>query len=148
MNVFLVHHADAVGAHVDPQRGLSPLGRRQAEHLATLAKEAGVVPAAIWHSGKLRSRQTAEAFLRTCNPFASFSMVRGLAPEDPVDWTIDALEAESADTLLVGHMPHISVLAARLARGSDAFPVHGMVWLERTGPRTYVEQWRGESVSE
>jgi phosphohistidine phosphatase SixA len=69
MNVFLVHHADALGPHVDPQRTLSRAGIRQADLLAAQAKARGVVPALIWHSGKLRSRQTAEAFLLACNPF-------------------------------------------------------------------------------
>ena len=31
MRVCVVHHADAVGPHVDPQRPLSALGRQQAD---------------------------------------------------------------------------------------------------------------------
>lgn len=142
MNVFLVHHADAVAPHVDPQRGLSPLGRTQAEWLAGEARSAGIAPALVWHSGKLRSRQTAEAFLRACNPFASFRMIRGLGPDDPLDWISDAIEAEDVDVLLVGHMPHISGLAARLGQSGDPMPLHGLVWLERVGARTYNERWR------
>lgn len=143
MDVFLVHHSEAVSPHVDPQQGLSMNGRAQAQGLARLAKDVGVAPSRIWHSGKLRARQTAEAFLLTCSPFAEFKMVRGLSPEDPVDWIVDALEGEDADVMVVGHMPHLSALAARLTRASDALPIHGMVWLERTGPRAYVERWRG-----
>ena len=79
-----VHHADAVGPDVDPQRPLSPtLGRTQAAALAERVKAAGFKPASIWHSGKLRARQTAESFLQACNPFAEFRMVRGLRPDDP-----------------------------------------------------------------
>lgn len=85
MNVFLVHHADAVG-HLDPQRPLSAVGRAQADWVAAEAHRKGVKPAVIWHSGKLRARQTGEAFLLACNPFATFKMVRGLSPDDPVAW--------------------------------------------------------------
>src|SRR6476660_9017266 len=104
MRLYLVHHADAVGPHVDPQRPLSALGRRQADDLAARAQARGVQPAAIWHSGKLRARQTAEAFLRACSPSAEFKMIRGLLPDDPPAFVRDQLTGESRDVLLAGHM--------------------------------------------
>ena len=141
MLVYLVHHANAVGPEVDPQRPLSAVGIAQANALAAAAHARGVKPALIWHSGKLRARQTAEAFWRACSPFAEFKMVRGLRPEDPPDWMRDALEGEERDVLLAGHMPNIARLAAMLA-ASQNFPLNGMMALERTGPRRYEEQWR------
>jgi phosphohistidine phosphatase len=141
--VHLVHHADALGPHIDAQRPLSSLGLEQAAWLAQRAVEAGVKPSAIWHSGKLRARQTAEAFLRACNPSARFLMVRGLRPEDPVDWIRDMLEGEHEDVLAAGHMPHIAQLSMHL--GSDApIPIHGIVTLERVEPRRYEERWRAQ----
>lgn len=131
MRVLLVHHADAVGPAVDPQRPLSELGRRQAEGLADRAKAEGFAPAAIWHSGKLRSRQTAEAFLRACAPFAEFRMIRGLRPDDPAEWLRDELAAEERDVLLAGHMPHIGRLAALLSGGAATVPLNGYVGFER-----------------
>ena len=141
MRVFLVHHAEAVGAADDPQRPLSALGLRQAAWLASAALDAGVHPDVIWHSGKLRARQTAEAFLRGSNPSAEFRMVRGLRPEDPPDWIRDMLEGEDRDVLAVGHMPHIAQLAWRLG-ASEALPLHGLVAFERVGERRYEERWR------
>jgi phosphohistidine phosphatase len=143
MNVYLVHHAEAVGPAVDTQRPLSARGQRQAEWLAQFARDAGVKPATIWHSGKLRARQTGEAFWRACNPLADMKLVRGLRPEDPPEWIRDALEAEEQDVLLVGHMPHLPELAELLA-GSKTFPPHGMIAVERAEPRRYVERWRSE----
>jgi phosphohistidine phosphatase len=142
MNVYLVHHADALAPHVDATRPLSARGRQQADWVATHAKQAGVKPAAIWHSGKLRARQTAEVFLVACNPFATFTMVRGLAPADPIGIMADAIELEDVDVMLVGHMPHVPELAAQLAPSSDPFPPHGLVWLERIAGRHYVERMR------
>jgi phosphohistidine phosphatase len=147
MNIVLVHHADAVGPGVDPQRPLSRLGLAQAEWLAKQAHERGVKPAAIWHSGKLRARQTAEAFWRTCNPFASFRLVRGLRPEDPPVWMRDLLAVEEQDVLLVGHMPHLPELLRELT-GSDAFPAHGLVWLERREDGTFEEKWQAVSPAD
>ena len=130
MRVCLVHHADAVGPHVDPQRPLSELGQRQADWLAHRVKELGFVPAVIWHSGKLRSRQTAAAFLHACAPFAQFTMIRGLRSEDPPEWLRDELAADHRDILLVGHMPHIDALVRMLAPGT-VLPLNGLVGLER-----------------
>jgi phosphohistidine phosphatase len=132
MRAFLVHHAEAVGTAVDPQRPLSATGRAQAEELARRAHASGCVPAVVWHSGKLRARQTAEAYWRACNPFADFRMVRGLRSEDPPEWMRDELAHESRDVMLVGHMPHIAALAFLLTTEADEFPLNGYVALERS----------------
>jgi len=130
MRVYLVHHADALGPSVDPQRPLSSEGLQQAAWLAAHVVSVGFTPASIWHSGKLRSRQTADAFLRRY-PFADFRMVRGLRPGDPPSWMRDELAAETRDILLVGHMPHLPDLARALANGPCDFPLHGAIGFER-----------------
>ena len=57
MFLYLVHYGDAVGPNVDPQR-LSSLGYQQVEMLSRQAAALPVSPMVIWHSGKLRARQT------------------------------------------------------------------------------------------
>ena len=108
-------------------------------------------PAAIWHSGKLRAKQTAEAFWRRCNPLSTFAAVRGLQPTDPTTWIIDAVgersaPATAADVMLVGHFPQMPQLLAHLTTGRPdaapaAFPMNGMVALEELDGR-WVESWR------
>ena len=146
MQCYLVHHADAVGPEVDAQRPLSIRGLAHAERLAEAAREASIKPSAIWHSGKLRARQTAEAFLRVCNPFASFKAVRGLRPEDPPGWIREVLaaedEGEMPGVLLVGHMPHLPALLHALTEGAAEFPLHGLVWLERGASGIFRERKR------
>jgi len=143
MIIVLVHHAEAVTPDIDPQRPLSARGRAQAEWLAEQVKGAGLVPAAIWHSGKLRARQTAEPFYRLCNPFAEFKMVRGLLPDDPPAIIRDALFGESRDLLLVGHMPHVPALAELLSKDIRSFPLHGLVVFERReDSKAWTESWR------
>ena len=143
--IVLVHHADAVEPDLDPQRPLSSTGRAHAARLAADLATRGVKPGAIWHSGKLRARQTGEAFLRACSPFAAFRMVRGLLPEDPADMMKIQLDAETRDVMLVGHMPNIAALAARLAGAHVDFPVHGAVAFERDGDGVWKERWRIEA---
>jgi phosphohistidine phosphatase len=114
-----------------------------------------VKPAIIWHSGKLRAKQTAEAFWRRCNPLSTFAAARGLQPTDPTTWIVDAVTAEgrvpsergeSRDIMLVGHFPHMPQLLAHLLSGRfeaapAAFPMNGMVSLEsRDG--MWIETWR------
>ncbi len=147
MQVLLVHHADALAPSIDPQRALSPLGRRQADWLAEQARAAGCAPGVIWHSGKLRARQTAEPFLRACNPMAEFRMVRGLQSEDPPEWMHAELHGETRDAVVVGHMPHIAALARRLSPDAGEFPLNGLVAFERSGESGWRELWRANPAS-
>jgi phosphohistidine phosphatase len=143
--IYLVHHADAIGPEIDPQRPLSSAGRLRAETLATAAAARGVKPAAIWHSGKLRARQTAEPFLRLCNPLAEFAAIRGLQPMDPPGWIRDAVTDESREVMLVGHMPSLPRALTLLVTGAESplldFPLHGLVALDRAG-EAWEERWR------
>ena len=130
-------------------RPLSDRGRAAAFLMADEAARRGVKPEVIWHSGKLRARQTAEAFWKVCAPFAAFSAERGLQPGDPPAWMRDRLIGETRDVLIVGHMPSIPRLL-RVLIGEDAdtsattFPLHGMVALRAEGD-LWREEWRIES---
>jgi phosphohistidine phosphatase len=147
MRLYLVHHGDAVGPGEDPRRPLSPVGRAAVDRLAAIAAERGVKPAAVWHSGKLRARQTAEAFWRACNPFAEFSATKDLQPDDPPAWMRDRLRGESRDLLLAGHFPHLPRLLGALVGEPDhaaaSFPPHGLVALESLDEgESWNELWR------
>lgn len=140
MMIYLVHHADAVDPTIDAQRPLSALGLAQADWLAGQAHARGARPRSIWHSGKLRSRQTAEAFLRRCNPAATFQSVRGLLPADPTMWVENALALETEDVLVVGHRPNLPELARALVAGAQ-LPLHGIVAMERTAILSFEQRW-------
>jgi phosphohistidine phosphatase len=148
LKLYLVHHGDAVGPDVDPRRPLSEHGRAEVARLAAEAAARGAHPAVVWHSGKLRARQTAETFWRACNALASFSATRDLQPEDPPEWIRDRLRGETRDILIAGHYPHLPGLLAILTEGGQAwstFPQHGVVALttEDEG-KTWKELWRIE----
>ncbi len=142
--LYLVHHADALDAGVDPQRPLSSEGRTHALRLASDCAARGVRPAAIWHSGKLRARQTADAFRTACSPTAEFAAVRGLQPSDPPEWIRDRVAGETRDIMLVGHFPSLPRILHLLVTGTndggaDEFPQHGVVALLPAGTRWSVE---------
>jgi phosphohistidine phosphatase len=138
--VFLVHHAEAVDSGIDPQRPLTPEGVAHAQRLAQEAAARDVKPIAIWHSGKLRARHTADAFRRTCNPRCEFSAIRGLQPADPPDWIKNRLLGEARDVMLVGHMPNIARVAEFIASAA-MFPAHGLVAIDWNGEKGR-EVWR------
>jgi phosphohistidine phosphatase len=146
VRLYLVHHGDAVGPDIDVRRPLSERGREHVNRLAAEAASRGTTPTVVWHSGKLRAKQTAEAFWRACNPFAAFSATRDVQPGDPPQWLADRLKGETRDILLAGHFPYLPVLLALLVGGDDvaaAFPPHGAVALttEDAG-ETWAELWR------
>ena len=146
MNLYLVHHGVAVGPEVDPRRPLSPAGLANVERLASQAAARGAKPTVVWHSGKLRAKQTAEAYWRACNALAEFSATRDLQPGDPPSWMRDRLRGESRDILIVGHFPHLPRLLELLLPGEDApgaFPLHGVVALStHDDGEQWSEQWR------
>jgi phosphohistidine phosphatase len=145
--LYLVHHGDAVGPEVDPRRPLSPGGQTHVERIAAEAAARGARPAVVWHSGKLRAKQTAEAFWRACNPLAELSATRDLQPDDPPQWIAERLHGETRDTLIAGHFPHLPRVLALLARseGERAFPPHGVVaLLSEDEGENWTEAWRVE----
>lgn len=144
MLLYLVHHGDAVGADVDSRRPLSPAGRAHVDQLAADAAARSVKPAVVWHSGKLRAKQTAEAFWRACNPLAELSATRDLQPDDPPVWMRDRLRAEPRDVLIAGHFPHLPGLLGQLT-GREDFPAHGIIALATDDDGvTWRELWRNE----
>jgi phosphohistidine phosphatase len=146
MHLFLVHHGVAVGPEEDPRRPLSAVGLANAARVAAKAAALGAKPDVVWHSGKLRAKQTAQEFWRACNALAEFSASKDLQPDDPPQWIRDRLRAESRDVAIAGHFPHLPRLLALLTTGGEAgveFPINGVVALV-TGDEgeTWRELWR------
>jgi phosphohistidine phosphatase len=145
--LYLVHHGDAVGPEIDPRRPLSDGGRQASEQVAAEAATRGARPAVVWHSGKLRARQTAEIFWRACNALAECSATRDLQPADLPGWMADRLRGEPRDVMIVGHFPHLPLLLTNLLGNRDEsagrFPPHGVVALSTSDEgQTWTELWR------
>ena len=146
MRVYLVHHGVAVGPEEDPRRPLSAVGLANAARVAAKAAALGARPEVVWHSGKLRAKQTAQEFWRACNALAEFSVSKNLQPDDPPQWIRDRLRAESRDIAIAGHFPHLPRLLALLTTGGEAgvdFPINGVVALVTDDEGgTWRELWR------
>ena len=149
MHLYLIHHGVAVGPEEDARRPLSNVGMAGVARIAAKAAGLGAKPDVVWHSGKLRAKQTAQEFWRACNALAEFAVSKDLQPDDPPQWIRDRLRGESRDIAIAGHFPFLPRLLALLTIGGQAgtdFPLNGIVALvtEDEGD-TYRELWRIEN---
>src|SRR4051812_39013361 len=124
MDIYLVRHADAADKTVDPERNLTDRGRRDAAALAEALRPLRIRVRAIWHSGKPRALQTAEA-LASAVECGGEQLVRhsGLKPFDPVKKLARTLSGCGDNIMIVGHEPLLGRLAARLVTGYAKMPL-------------------------
>jgi phosphohistidine phosphatase len=123
VDLYLVRHGDAVSAAENPARPLSLEGRRRVELTASLALERDIRISRIYHSGILRAQQTAEVLAARFGAVEAIAPLSGLLPEDDPAIVAAELDAHTASTLLVGHLPFLSRLAALLVNGDPERPV-------------------------
>ena len=119
MKLYLVRHGEALSKEVDPERGLSDAGRREVERVASFMKNGSVSVSQILHSGKARARQTAEILAAHIAPAIEPQTAEGLNPNDPVEHYAYEARGYTHDTMLVGHLPFMDLLASRLVAGSE-----------------------------
>ena len=117
MNIYLVRHGEAVSERLDPQRPLSSAGREEVERLARMAATKNVQVTAIFHSGILRAKQTAEVLAEPLRCTSGVQPLSGLRPQDDPAIAKAELEAAENPIMLVGHLPHLNRLVALLLSG-------------------------------
>jgi phosphohistidine phosphatase len=146
MELYLVQHGPAKSESEDPQRPLTAEGRHTVERLAKFLAPLGLRIERIEHSGKLRARQTAELLAQVLRPAGGVSEVTGLAPNDDAGIMMARLAGETANLMLVGHLPHLSRLVSRLLglsadRPAVQFQMGGLVRLDRSDAGNWVIRW-------
>ncbi len=146
MFVYLVQHADAKKEEIDPARPLSEKGLKDIRMVASYVSQLNVKIYKIFHSSKLRARQTAEILSENLKPTKGISEVDGLAPlDDPNIWA-ERLKDLPDDIILVGHLPHLGKLASLLFCGNAdknvvSFRMAGIVCLKKDDTGAWSLQW-------
>ncbi|MEJ2181896.1 MAG: phosphohistidine phosphatase SixA [Nitrospirota bacterium] len=137
MLLYLVQHGKPKTKEEDPGRPLSEQGEEDVRAMAEFLSH-GVTIRRIFHSGKLRAKQTAEVLAARLGGEAGEA--DGLNPmDDPGIWE-DRLAEETEDMMLVGHLPHLGRLASVLLTGDAGaeiveFQQGGVACLEKGNGR-------------
>ncbi len=136
MVLYLVQHAEAKPEEEDPTRDLSERGRRDLQKVAGFLGKLNLPVSRIFHSGKTRALSTANLLAASLHPANGVAETAGLAPLDSPETWAARLKTMDEDTLLVGHLPHLAKLAARLLTGDEQnsvvnFKMAGIVCLRR-----------------
>jgi phosphohistidine phosphatase len=146
MKLYLVQHAQAAPKEVDPERPLTEEGRQDTQKIAAFFKPLNVSVDYLWHSGKKRAAQTAEALAEVMEVRKEAAAREGLAPNDDVTVIKNEIEAAQHDIMLVGHLPFLDKLASLLLTGSEsagavAFKNAGIVCLDRSEGNKWRLDW-------
>jgi phosphohistidine phosphatase len=146
MRLYLVQHGDAVPEQLDPERPLSAAGRQDVEAVARLLARNGIRAERLAHSGKLRAQQTAELLATALAPGRVPEIMAGLNPNDSVEPMARGIADWTSDVMLVGHLPFMGKLAARLVAGDERKPVAAfvpgaVVCLEQAEASDWVIAW-------
>ncbi|MGA2496542.1 MAG: phosphohistidine phosphatase SixA [Tepidisphaeraceae bacterium] len=120
MKLYLVRHAEAADKAADPNRPLTPAGVRETELLRQLLLRFDLKLDAIWHSPKARSAQTAGILLPCTACKRGLVQRKNIKPMSKTEHVIPELLQARGDLMIVGHLPHLAELAARLLKWTKA----------------------------
>ena len=136
--LYLVQHGQAETTTDYLDRPLSEVGRATTDHVAAWAARHGLRVNEIWHSGRLRAKQTADIFAqRLCT--SSGAVARdGMNPHDDVRAFGEKLIDAPDSLMIVGHLPFLSRLVGLLVAGDPEmivvrFSNSGIVGLDFDG---------------
>jgi phosphohistidine phosphatase len=123
LEIYLIQHAEAVSEKEDRARPLSDEGEVTMEKVAALAARLKINPDFIYHSEKLRAKQTAEILARQLGLSDKLRERHGLGPLDPVapvaQWLKEQPAKGLAEIAIVGHLPFLDKLASLLINGKE-----------------------------
>lgn len=136
MKLYLMQHADAVSKQEHPARPLSAKGMDDAIKIAGFLERSGMMVDKMFHSGKLRTRDTANALANAIMPGHFTEPLGGLNPNDSTDNLTDVTKNAKGDIMAVSHMPFVARMAARCLTGDEdgvsvAFQPGSVLCLER-----------------
>jgi len=146
MKLYLVRHGDYLVDASNPAGALSRKGKDNIQNLADFLKSSSIHVSSFFHSGKLRAQQTADLLSKSvvCND--KVTARSGLDPLDDVIPIANEIEAIEEDVLLVGHLPFLGKLVAKLIINDEnrelvIFNPGTMICLEQVGNKHWVINW-------
>jgi phosphohistidine phosphatase len=121
--ITLIRHASAADAPDDAIRPLTVAGRASVRRLAEFLQRSDALRGSeVWHSSLARARETAEELAAHVDRPLNLKEVDGLAPDDPPGIISQKLAGLRKDLIVVGHNPHLTILASVLVKGDSSSP--------------------------
>lgn len=144
MKLYLVQHGEAKSEREDPERSLTDWGKEEIHRVSKMAKSLGITPSIIYHSGKLRAKQTAELFGEALN--LQTQSEEGLNPNDPIQPWVQRISKENRDVMVVGHLPFLDKFASFLLCGEEnarliLFRYGAIVCLKQKEDKKWAVSW-------
>ncbi|MFX0062544.1 MAG: phosphohistidine phosphatase SixA [Candidatus Hermodarchaeota archaeon] len=118
MKLYLAQHGEAKSKDEDPERPLTDHGIEDVRKIAKFIAKNKPAIREIRHSGKLRAKQTAEILADYLQPLTIVA-VEGIAPLDDVEPVAEELANETKELMIVGHLPFLDRLTAKLLTGDS-----------------------------
>lgn len=123
MALFLVQHGISASKDIDPERGLTDIGKEETKRIAQVAKGYNIPVQKIVHSGKKRAEQTAGIYHEALILETPMQMIVGINPMDDVR-KFAASIAPRENLMVVGHMPFMERLVSFLTTGQEDMRVY------------------------
>jgi len=118
VELYVARHARAAGESRGGERPLTDEGREDARRVGRALEAAGVKLSSVWHSPKLRARETADLLAGAVGAGAELEERVDLQPLSDPTTVLDAVRDAVGPVLVVGHLPHVERLGSLLLTGS------------------------------
>ena len=147
MKLYLIQHGEAKSEAEDPERSLTERGEKEVMSVSKVASGLHIMPSKVYHSGKLRAKQTAEIIsgaLKISNLLVQ--AVQGLNPNDDIRPWVERISKEREDLMLVGHLPFLEKLTSFLLCGNEnartvLFRYGAIVCLDQKEDKGWALRW-------
>jgi phosphohistidine phosphatase len=146
MKLYLIQHAKALSKEQDPDRPLSEEGRAELDKITAFIRPLNLSVDYLWHSGKKRAAQTAEALAQVIKIEKTQAALDNLGPSDDVAAFEKKIAPLDCNIMVVGHLPFLSKLTALLLNKDEsaqtiAFRNAAVVCLDRTENNQWLLDW-------
>ncbi len=123
MALYLVQHGVSESKEIDPEKGLSSVGKAETERIGQVAAGYGIEVKRIVHSGKKRAEQTASIVHGLLSVHTPLEIITGINPLDDVRKFTETLDPHSK-MMVVGHLPFLQRLVSFLLTGREGNRVY------------------------
>jgi phosphohistidine phosphatase len=147
MKLYLIQHGEAKCEVEDPERSLTLRGEKEITGISRKAPGLDIRPLKVYHSGKMRAKQTAEIIANVLKiPNASVQAVQGLNPNDDIRPWAERISGEKKDLMLVGHLPFLERLTSFLLCDNEnarlvLFRYGAIVCLDQKEDKRWAVRW-------